>query len=1032
MQCLDSALNQTLPFFEIILIDDDSTDNTYEIWKKFYEGCGVRYEKTAYHSQIQARNHGFRMSSGDFLVFLDADDWLLPDYHQKMRTEILKDPQIGFVYCGFHITRESSDVAWFLSQKYICRDFDFKRLWLWNYCSVASIIRREAWCGEEKIYGYIMENGRAYGEDWDVWYTIASKGWKLKLVPEYLFHYRIHGQNTSRPALEDPRTTLRAGWAIKQQYLAYDLTILLLHTGRRQTLERSLDFVRRLQKPAATQVIVIDATPRAAKPGIARPDCTDYVVLPFEKTFADWRRKAILEARYHARGKKVLILSDRVSYSEDLYEKLRNGMEEAQAAIYSPRIFDESYERVLAWRAVEGKINQGLHFVPAGRRKKRVFAAGLDGTLMTAYAFHTFNIHPDAKKHPYVFLEALLGDWASENNLRWFIDGSIRSLRERRYRLPADRPPVSIIIPVRNGKKSLPRLLKSLEDVDYPKEKIEVLVVDNNSTDKTPEIVAGSFSFVKVLHETKQSSYAARNKGIRESRHDLIAFLDADCEVTPLWLKELVEEILEYPWVGAAAGDNRPKNGKPLLSYFERKRSGYQNFQGNEKFPAYGITMNMIFRRQVFNEIGLFDDSEISGSDADMSWRLQFESSWRLKIVMEKAWVIHEDVVKPLEWFKRQMRIGHGMYGLYQKHPSYLSYSFYWFPRKKIELLVHFLRDAVKLTARRLKEDGWSWRESLFVELRTFAQKLGYRRAFLEKFKDEKKLPSSQSFKIMLGEKYFETNHYDYKSLRREADSGTAVLYSEPSVYNYKNPFLQYLFSLAGLTTLWHWRPRLFSLEFWDLIPFCRHFKFLEQKNLEWNVKRFRKALGMRKEDSCRLSGHSAWPVLERWKKALGENTVLEPYRKLPDLSFMTAPVAVCFLNSLWSPEIIRACDEIASFSPWPVIVGGSFSTESEKADLHQYTIRNPNLYFFEIKNDADARALLNLAGVCLFASAQEFEKIHSLSKIEAPVFVKHEEDKNLEKWVREIRASFCYPSWPLPKTTINAESPAARDSVTV
>ena len=126
---------------------------------------------------------------------------------------------------------------------------------------------------------------------------------------------------------------------------------------------------------------------------------------------------------------------------------------------------------------------------------------------------------------------------------------------------PADRsaqragalPFISIVIPVYNGSQIIGHLLDSIQRLDYPVDRYQVLVVDNNSSDDLERVVAGYP--VELLHERNvQSSYAARNLGARQARGEIVAFTDADCRVHPQWLRRL-QVAFRDPAVGGAAGD---------------------------------------------------------------------------------------------------------------------------------------------------------------------------------------------------------------------------------------------------------------------------------------------------------------------------------------------------------------------------------------------------------------------------------------------------------------------------------------------
>jgi len=201
-------------------------------------------------------------------------------------------------------------------------------------------------------------------------------------------------------------------------------------------------------------------------------------------------------------------------------------------------------------------------------------------------------------------------------------------------------PYISIVVPVYNGAESLGLCLQSICAVDYPKDKLEIIVVDNGSTDSSVRIAEG-FG-VRFLQETSiRSSYAARNKGILASSGDLIAFTDADCIVTPGWLKHLVLDWGD-PTIGCFAGEIEAYQPESLVEKFS-DRVGILRQAGtlNSSYLAYTQTANSAYRRDIFDKVGLFVPEMISGGDADISWRMQRQLGLKIKFIPE-ALVYHK------------------------------------------------------------------------------------------------------------------------------------------------------------------------------------------------------------------------------------------------------------------------------------------------------------------------------------------------------------------------------------------------------
>jgi glycosyltransferase involved in cell wall biosynthesis len=177
-----------------------------------------------------------------------------------------------------------------------------------------------------------------------------------------------------------------------------------------------------------------------------------------------------------------------------------------------------------------------------------------------------------------------------------------------------------VVVPVYNGEETIVECLDSLLALQYPEDRVELLVVDNDSRDGTVGLLERYGDRIVPLAESTRGPGAARNAGLRAARGDVVAFTDADCRVEPDWLAALVAP-LEDPRVGIAGGTIRaipPANDIALFGeLIHDHRMAIEVYQ-----PPYAITMNWASRRAALQELGGFDERFRRGEDGDLSYRM--------------------------------------------------------------------------------------------------------------------------------------------------------------------------------------------------------------------------------------------------------------------------------------------------------------------------------------------------------------------------------------------------------------------------
>jgi glycosyltransferase involved in cell wall biosynthesis len=177
-------------------------------------------------------------------------------------------------------------------------------------------------------------------------------------------------------------------------------------------------------------------------------------------------------------------------------------------------------------------------------------------------------------------------------------------------------PEISVVIPARNGASTLPALLRSLEAQTLGRDRFEVIVVDNDSSDPTAE-VAASYG-ARVVHEPVANRSLARNRGVAAARAPLYAFTDADCAAHPCWLEELLRCAPSAPLVAGAVQvvASEPPNALERFELLWRFGQEHWVEQG------WAATANLLVRREAFDAIGGFDPAwREGGEDADFCFR---------------------------------------------------------------------------------------------------------------------------------------------------------------------------------------------------------------------------------------------------------------------------------------------------------------------------------------------------------------------------------------------------------------------------
>lgn len=188
-EAVGSALAQTYQDFEILIIDDGSTEAATVALLDGYARPRTRVLRAPHRGVTAARNLGIAESRGEYLSFFDADDRMLPRFLERTVAALDGDPELAFASCWVKLFGDE-DWEWKAERCDL--------VGLLHDCSVATaaLVRKRA-VVEAGGFDEAMELGH---EDWDLWLSIVERGRRGAIVPEVLFGYRRRADSRSTVA----------------------------------------------------------------------------------------------------------------------------------------------------------------------------------------------------------------------------------------------------------------------------------------------------------------------------------------------------------------------------------------------------------------------------------------------------------------------------------------------------------------------------------------------------------------------------------------------------------------------------------------------------------------------------------------------------------------------------------------------------------------------------------------------------------------------------------------------------------------
>jgi len=239
---------------------------------------------------------------------------------------------------------------------------------------------------------------------------------------------------------------------------------------------------------------------------------------------------------------------------------------------------------------------------------------------------------------------------------------------------------VSVIIPTKNSEKTLEECLKSLKYQTYPKNKYEIIIIDDHSTDKTVDIAK---KYRAKIITSNGPPGRQRNKGISKARGNIIGFIDSDCIAKKNWIMEGVKYFISSE-IAVVGGPNLTPKNDPFISqcigYVSSSKIGTgsmsaryvkNGFYARETDETSLISCNMFTLKGVIKKVGGFSETLFPNEENELMFRIK-KNGYKL-IYVPSLLVWHHRRASVKRFFIQNLTYGRTRIQFIKKHPPALK-----------------------------------------------------------------------------------------------------------------------------------------------------------------------------------------------------------------------------------------------------------------------------------------------------------------------------------------------------------------------
>ncbi|WP_420627695.1 glycosyltransferase family 2 protein [Candidatus Leptofilum sp.] len=623
-QAIKSVLAQGYAPFEIIVVDDGSIDETTVALKPYVDK--VKYVRQENSGSAAARNRGLRLATHELVLFLDADDLLLPDKLQQQAAFLQLQPEIGYVSSGWQQIDEAGQVLLTVEPWQHAPNLALEDWLQYKPVQLGAILFRRIWLN--RVGGLNPSLRQAH--DVDLMLRLSLAGCQGAWLYQPTLQYRQHQASTMRKTAVQTQSVLQVlqnffatpnlpNHLRQQKSNTYFYTLLWLgwHAAVHgdvatavSTLQQSHTFAQKRANLAIVHTVVewlFHFVQWEWENGRTAP-LPDTIWPIFEQAapkITVWPELKRLATWWQAEQPATV----RQAYTPfDLWRIFQSGLDWEQGNT------ELTAELILEWWA--------LVWQPYAHKQFDLAFAGwahfshLDQLRLVQLVRVGLAAEPDA-----VDSNALSQLWqdACTHGLR-LEDG----FDEPAFfaALSGVRPPrVSVIVPVYNGAAHIVETVESVLAQTYTD--LELIVVDDGSTDGTADLLRPYRGQIRLIQQENQGVSAARNYGLRLALGDFVLFLDGDDVLYPDKLAQQVATLEEDHLLGAVHSGWRlvDEYGRPLRNVQPWAQTATLDLKAWLQWKPVFLGA-MLFRRSWLQRIDGFRSDLRQAEDTDFLLRL--------------------------------------------------------------------------------------------------------------------------------------------------------------------------------------------------------------------------------------------------------------------------------------------------------------------------------------------------------------------------------------------------------------------------